>query len=266
VLLHPHYESYLWACFLWAYEASGDELFYRRARAAIARVVDAGPDNWQWTNGLAQERARLLLPLAWLVRVRDTAEHRGWLRDTALGLITLQDSCGAIREELGEASRGSYPPPASNEDYGKHEAALIQANGDPVADLLYTTNVAFLGLHEAAAATDESLYQDAADLLAAFLCRCQVRSDRRPELNGAWFRAFDFGRWEPWGSDADAGWGAWAVESGWTQGWITTVLALRQRRSSLWDLATASGVGDPLRHHRETMIPEAIVAHVDGMG
>ena len=265
VLLHPHYESYLWACFLWAYEASGDELFYRRARAAIVRIVDAGPDNWQWTNGLAQERARMLLPLAWLVRARDTPEHRRWLHDTAVGVIALQDSCGAIGEELGDWVRGSYPPPASNEDYGKHEASLIQVNGDPVADLLYTTNFAFLGLHEAAAATGDSLYRDAADQLAAFLCRCQVRSDRRPELDGAWFRAFDFGRWEHWGSDADAGWGAWAVESGWTQGWITTVLALRQRQSSLWDLATASGVGDHLRHHRQIMIPEAIVAQVDGI-
>ncbi len=266
VLLHPHYESYLWACFLWAYERSGDELFYQRALAAITRVVAAGPDGWRWTNGLAQERARMLLPLAWLVRVRDTPEHRRWLRDTAAGLIALQDSCGAIREELGDPATGNYPPPVSNEDYGKHEAALIQANGDAVADLLYTTNFAFLGLHEAAAATGESMFQDAADRLADFLCRCQVRSDRRPELDGAWFRAFDFGRWEPWGSDADAGWGAWAVESGWTQGWITTVLALRQRRSSLWDLATATGVGDHIRRLREGMIPPAVVTDVDTSG
>jgi hypothetical protein len=266
VMLHPHYECYLWACFLWAYEASGDRLFYRRALAAITRVMEAGPDNWQWTNGLAQERARMLLPLAWLVRVDDTAEHRRWLRNTAAGMIALQDDCGAIGEELGDPSRGNYPPPASNEDYGKHEAALIQANGDPVADLLYTTNFAFLGLHEAAAATGEALFQDAADRLADFLCRCQVRSEERPEIDGAWFRAFDFSRWEPWGSDADAGWGAWAVESGWTQGWITTVLALRQQRSSLWDLATVCGVGDHLRHHRPKMIPDGIVADVERMG
>ena len=36
---------------------------------------------------------------------------------------------------------------------GTFEAPLNQENSDPVSDLLYTTNFAFLGLHEAAAAT-----------------------------------------------------------------------------------------------------------------
>jgi hypothetical protein len=264
VLLHPHYEAYLWACFLWAGAQSGDALFQRRAVEAIRRVMEAGPESWRWTNGLAQERARMLLPLAWLVRVADTGQHRDWLRSTATGLLALQDPSGAIHEELGDASLGSYPPPPSNEAYGEHEAALIQANGDPVADLLYTTNFAFLGLHEAAAATGEALYADAADRLAGFLCRCQSRSTARPELDGAWFRAFDTRRWEAWGSNADAGWGAWAVESGWTQGWITSVLALRRRRVSLWELASRTGVGDALRRHREAMIPAAVVRDVDG--
>ena len=47
-----------------------------------------------------------------------------------------------------------------------------------------------------------------------------------PQLDGAWFRAFDFKRWEHWGANADAGWGVWCVETGWTQGWITTALAM----------------------------------------
>jgi hypothetical protein len=29
----------------------------------------------------------------------------------------------------------------------------------------------------------------------------QVRSEGRPELDGAWFRAFDFKRWEYWASN-----------------------------------------------------------------
>lgn len=256
VLLHPHYEAYLWACFLWAHERSGEILFYERAHEAIRRVVEAGPASWKWTNGLSQERARMLLPLAWLVRVRDTEEHRRWLRDTAAGLLALQDDCGAIHEELGDPALGSYPPPRSNEDYGLHEASLIQANGDPVADLLYTTNFAFLGLHEAQAATGEALYGDAADRLAAFLVRCQASSQRRPDLDGAWFRAFDTRRWEAWGCDADAGWGAWAVESGWTQGWITALLGMRRRRLSLWDLVTRTEVGAHLRAQRHLMLDD----------
>ena len=40
-------------------------------------------------------------------------------------------------------------------------------------------------------------------------------------------RAFDFEKWEAWASDADIGWGAWSVETGWTQSWITTTLGMR---------------------------------------
>jgi hypothetical protein len=213
-------------------------------------------DGWRWTNGLAQEKARMLLPLAWLVRVRDTAEHRAWLRRVFEGIAALQEPCGAIREELGLPGMGSYPPPASNDAYGGNEASLIQQNGDPVSDLLYTTNFAFLGLHEAAAATGDPEIAAVEDRLARFLCRIQVRSEAQPALDGGWFRAFDFRRWEHWGSNADAGWGAWAIESGWTQGWITSVLAMRQMDTSLWDLTAGSDIARHFEECRRRMLPQ----------
>lgn len=256
VRLSPHFEAYLWACFLWAYEHTGDELLYERTIRAIRKTMQNYPDGWRWTNGLAQEKARMLLPLAWLVRVKDTPEHRGWLRQVAEGLISLQDECGAIREELGKAGMGAYPPPPSNESYGGHEASLIQKNGDPVADLLYTTNFAFLGLHEAAAATGDEFYIEAEDKLAEFLCRIQVRSEKHPEFDGAWFRGFDFQRWQYWASDADAGWGAWCAITGWTHPWITSVLALRQEGTSFWDMTADPTFVDEYKKLRPVMLPE----------
>ncbi len=238
----PHYEAYLWACFLWAYARTGYEPFLDSAAAGIRATMAAYPAQWHWTNGIQQERARMLLPLAWLVRVRDTAEHRDWLRFMAQELLAGQDACGAIREELGDLAMGDYGPPKTNADYGLHEATLIQANGDPLSDLLYTTNFAFLGLHEAAAIAGDARIGAAAHRLAQFLCRIQARSESHPELDGAWFRAFDYRRWDYWGSNADAGWGAWSVESGWTQAWITSVLAMRQMKTSLWDLTADSRV------------------------
>jgi len=56
----------------------------------------------------------------------------------------------------------------SNEEYGEKEASLISRNGDPIADMLYTGAFAFLGLHEAAAATGEPLYAKSAGKLAGF--------------------------------------------------------------------------------------------------
>ena len=66
---------------------------------------------------------------------------------------------------MARREKALFAPPKSNEAYGKDEAPLIQQNGDPLADLLYTTNFAFLGLHEAAAATGDAFYADAEDKL-----------------------------------------------------------------------------------------------------
>jgi hypothetical protein len=187
----------------------------------------------------------MLLPLAFLVRIEDTPQHRGWLNRMAGDLLDRQEAraggmqpCGAIQERLGPLEGGQYAPPRSNEEYGTTEASLIQANGDPACDLLYTTNYAFLGLHEAAAATGEDRLREAADRLAGFLCRIQVRSEAHPYLDGAWMRGFDYERWEHWGSSADAGWGAWSIESGWTNTWIAAVLAMRRSGRSLFDLTS----------------------------
>ena len=253
----PHYEAYLWACFLWAYHQTGFEPFLERTKTALRMTMQAYPDEWKWTNGLQQERARMLLPLAWLVRIEDTPEHRQWLRRIADGLLALQDPCGAIREELGPAGLGSYEPPDSNEAYGTNEAPLIQENSDALCDLLYTTNFAFLGLHEAAATTGDPYYRQAEDRLAEFLCRVQIRSEAHPELDGGWFRAFDFERWEYWASDADLGWGAWSIESGWTCGWITSVFGMRHLNSSLWDITAESTIERHFPELRAVMVGDA---------
>lgn len=242
----PHFECYLWACYLWAYDKTGDELFLDRAKKGIYKMMELYPDGWRWTNGLAQEKARMILPLSWLVRVENTDENRKMLFQVVNDFLELQASCGAIREELGAIEMGKYPPPQSNEAYGTTEASLIAQNGDPVSDLLYTTNFAFLGLHEAIHATGDERIKQATDKLAEFLCRIQVKSDDHPELDGGWMRAFDYERFEHWGSNADHGWGAWAIETGWTQGWIASILALREMDVSIWDLTKDSKIA---RYH-----------------
>jgi hypothetical protein len=252
----PHYEAYLWACFLLAYRQTGFKPFLDRVKTALRMTIAAYPQHWRWTNGIQQERARILLPLAWLVRTEDTPEHRGWLKKMALEMLAHQDACGAIREELGPAGRGAAAPPASNERYGTAEATLIQQNGDPLADLLYTCNFAMIGLHEAAAATGEAFYRQAADRLTRFLCRIQARSESHPEFDGAWYRAFDYRRWEYWASNSDIGWGAWSIEAGWTQPWITAALALRQLNTSFWNLTERVRIGRHAEKLRRQMLPD----------
>lgn len=252
----PHYESWLWATYLWLYDKTGYAPLLERTKRAIKSTMDAYPNEWHWTNGLQQERARMLLPLAWLVRVEDVPEHRHWVQRIAEDLLAHQDKSGAIQEQLGSAGYGKYGPPASNAEYGTTEAPLIQKNSDSVADMLYTSNFAFLSLHEAAAATGDPALISARDLLREFLIRIQVTAPAHPELDGAWFRAFDFKRWEYWASNADLGWGAWAVESGWTQSWIPSVLALIELDTSLWDLTESSAIDRHFETYQQLMLPE----------
>jgi len=89
----PHFESYLWACYLWAYARTGEEEFLVKARTGIGMMMEVFPAEWRWNDNI--ERARMLLCLAWLTRVEDTEEHRHWVHQVADDLIGIQDPCGA---------------------------------------------------------------------------------------------------------------------------------------------------------------------------
>ncbi len=237
----PHFESYLWACYLWAYQQTHYKPFLDKTKIGIRMTMDVYPQGWRWQDSV--ERSRMILCLAWLVRLEDTPEHRGWLSSVAGDLLTLQQPCGAIAEHLNDTGgAGHYWAPKSNEAYGTSETPLIQQNGDTAADQLYTTGFALIGLHEAYAATDDPMYKKAEDKLAEFLCRIQVKSAKHPYLNGAWMRAFDYGRWDYWASSGDLGWGAWSIESGWGNAWTGTVLGLRLKGTSFWDMTSHSQV------------------------
>jgi hypothetical protein len=239
VYMAPHFEAYLWACNIWAYGLTGYQGFLHPTIDAIRSTMAAYP-RWQWTNGLSQEIARMLLPLAFLVRIDDSPEYRAWLEKMLQELLNLMQPCGAITERLGLPGYGRYSAPKSNAAYGSREASVVQNNGDPACDLLYTMNFAFLGIHEAAAALQQDSVSALEDKMADFLCRIQVHAPAHDYLDGAWMRSFDYDLWEYWGSSADAGWGAWAVETGWTNSWIATVLAMRARGESLFDLGMAA--------------------------
>ncbi len=252
---HPHYESWMWACYLWLYSKTGYTPLLEKTEKAIKMTIEAYPDKWRWTNGIQQERARMTLPLAWLVRVDDTPVHRQWLDMMVVKLIENQKPCGAIIEELGDARMGDYGR-STNEDYGKREATLIFRNGDPVSDMLYTTNFAIFSLNEAACVTNNPVYFEAVNKLAEFLVRIQVSSKKDTALDGAWFRAFDFEKWDYWASNADAGWGVWGTHSGWTQSTIISTLAMITMHQNFWDLTQSSKIKSEMPNVLNQMLKE----------
>jgi hypothetical protein len=187
------------------------------------------------------------------VRLEDTPEHRGWLMTVATDLLQWQDPSGVIQEKRGGAENTGFQIAKSNEEYGTGETPLIQNVGDPATDQLYTTGFALLGLHEAFAATGDAKLKAAEDKLAHFLCRIQVRSDKFKYLDGAWFRAFDYKRWDYWASSGDVGWGVWCVEAGWGQAWIAATLSLRDRQTTFWDMTAGSKIKAQLPQVRNLM-------------
>lgn len=232
----PHFESWMQACFIWLYDKTGYEPFLEKAKTGIRIIMESYPETWRWTNGLQQERARMILPLAWLVRVENTEEHMSWLTTVVDDLLKFQQPNGALIEIMGDdQSLASYGRTTSNASYGTTEAPLIFENGDPVADMLYTSNFALFTLNEAAQSTGNMRYTKAVDDLSGFLTRIQVNSETHPDLDGAWFRGFDFGRWDYWASNADSGWGAWCTLSGWVQSWIVATKVLIEEKNSFWD-------------------------------
>lgn len=250
----PHYQAYLWAVYLWAYRLCGEEELLEKAKTAIGMCMEQYPDGWRWTNSLTAEMSRMLLPLAFLVQVEDTPTHRAWLELICRDVLKQLQPCGAFRDLMGNLKNGCYPPPQSNESYGTSEASLIQQNGDPATDLLYAANWAFIGLHEAAIALSSKELKEAEDQMADFFCRIQTRSTLHPNLSGCWMRSFDYEKWEYWGSSADAGWGAWSVESGWTNAWILATFELRQENASLMNISFAPQVGSLARRIYHEML------------
>ena len=248
----PHMQCYLWCTYLWLYDKTRFKPFLERSRKGIGMMMKAYP-NWRLeANRVEQERCRMLLPLAWLVRVDDTPEHRAWLDTIAQYIIGIQDKSGAIPQIPGKIV-------TTNNGYGTGECAMAHQAGDPVTDALYSINFAFLGMTEAAAAAGNSSYKKSAEQMADFFIRTQTQSEKHHELDGTWYRGFDFNKWDYWGSDGDAGWGVWSNEIGWTHSWITATLAMHEMKTNFWELSSGSKITTKFDHYRKLMLPDKVI-------
>ena len=224
---HPHYQAFHWALNCQLYALSGDRRFLDSAIAAMQEANKCFPD-FYWQNGATGDWCRILLPYAMLVEVDDTPEHRQWLDKVVKFFISKINRFNTVPELMGKVELGHYPAPSCNADHGRGESALVQFNGDPACDLLYSVNYGFIGLHEAYMATGNPGYKAALDGMAEFFCRIQAASTGQSYIDGAWLRGFDYELWEFFGSASDSGWGPWCVETGWTNAWIASTLALRK--------------------------------------
>ena len=250
----PQREGWIWATYLWLYDKTQYEPLLVQARKALELTMDNYPKYWRCSlYEMQMERGRILLPLAWLVRVDDTPEHRRWLYQIVDDMTARMDASGAIQEELIATSM------TSNEDYGTNETSILHRDGDPCVDVFYSFAPAYVGMHEAAAATGDKRLAELADRMTEFLVRIQLRSEDHKDLDGGWVRAFDYDNWEHWGGNGDTGWGAWCSETGWLQSHVVSTLAARKLKTSLWEMTLNSkaAVHFP-RYRREMEIDKAV--------
>ena len=253
IYYNPHLEAFIWTTYFWLYDKTGFEPLLERARTGARMMMEAHP-NWHLeANRYEQERCRMLLPLAWLVRADDTPQHRAYLDTVAQYIIEHQDPSGAIGQVPGHVV-------TANSGYGTGECAIVHETGDPSTDALYSINFAFIGMHEAAAATGNPAYAASAKKMADFFIRTQTQSQTHPELDGTWYRGFDYKKWDYWGSDGDHGWGIWTNEIGWTHSWIATTLALGQMKTSLWDVSKNSKIARHFEKYRKIMLPDDVLS------
>lgn len=90
----PHYQAQMWSAWLLAWARTKYEPFYTRAAAGIAATMAAGyPSAWRWTEYISEERGRLLLAVAWLVRADVARGQRVASHDSWLEQLTGDESC-----------------------------------------------------------------------------------------------------------------------------------------------------------------------------
>ena len=239
---NPHFIAQMWALFFAAYRVTGISLFRQQALKGLGTYMTESfdPGKVFATESITEELSRLMLPLAWRIRVQDTPANRDDLRRVWAALnATWVPGVGVPTCTMSPFGQ-MCPPCSSNACYGNGERSVCQESGDPASDVLYESNFLLNNLIEAFAATGEAEYSAAAEQLSRYVARIQVKSDRFPHYSGTWFRAFDFHRWEVFGSSADWGWPAFGIETGWTVTWLTAGLGLRELKiESMWDLMTS---------------------------
>lgn len=202
-----HYNAYYHAALLLAYKYGGNPRYLDVGRRGLETLMSAYPDTCR-EQSETEEMCRLVLPLAILCDVTREDIHREMLYRVVRDLVNHKHPSGGFCEwDTG------YKASCSRESTG--ECSLLTENGDPVADLLYSTNWLPMGFAYAYYATGDEWFKELWREVVGFCIRAQVWSEE-PLLNGSWCRAFDMDMREAYACPHDVGWAACAVESGWT--------------------------------------------------
>lgn len=147
-----HYNAYYHAALLLAGRASGKRQYTEVAQKGLERMMELYPETAR-EQSETEEMCRLILPLAVLYQSTGEEKHRQMLYRVAEDLQKVRHPFGGYREwDTG------YRAAFSRES--REECSVLTENGDPVADLLYSSNWLPMGFAFAYEATGDRWFHE----------------------------------------------------------------------------------------------------------
>lgn len=212
---HPHSGGCVLSAWLYTYGITGDRSYLELALPMLQKMVEGFPKIPRYIISKTCESARFLLPLALACAYSPDPFFKKALREQADYLRSRTDRCGAIQEEGSNIG--------GNVEGG--DLGLTYDADEKISDQLYCTSFAAMNFWIAYKATGERAYLEDFVRTADYLVRIQVESPDAM-IDGGWMRGFDYSLWEYYGSNADQGWNAYCLETGWTNAIIDMALGL----------------------------------------
>ncbi|WP_010281372.1 hypothetical protein [Bacillus timonensis] len=222
--MNPHFEAIVHAAFIQAYFVSKDDAFLQTAYQGTLTLLENKRD-LKFMYSKTAGYSRFLLSLAQMYAVtKDEIILKG-LQEVLEYLTNHQHDLGGIEES-------DNPEP---DRYGTEDTGVFRMNGEGIADQLYTNNFLLMNSWEAWKATGDPKVKELHEKLVQFLASIQITSSKK-EFDGGWMRSFHLESGEYFGNNGDTGWGAYVIESGWTNAIILSSLILKELDQSLLDL------------------------------
>jgi hypothetical protein len=191
--------------------AAGDTGMIRLAASGVADYMRQYP-RLRVEHSQTADLAKLLMAAAAIYRATSDPRHLEYLKTLVGFLAEIQDETGGIPERDLHQRRARFV--RRNEQYGQMEASVYVDNANRITDQLYSSGFVAIALHMALKTGGAPNAGPVLERLLDYLVTIQVESSN-PQTDGAWLRAYDMGLHEYFGSNGDAGWGAYCIETGW---------------------------------------------------
>jgi hypothetical protein len=221
--MNPHFQSIAHAAFLQAYLVSNDRAYLDTALKGTMYMLEH-PEELEFMYSKTSGLSRFLLGLSQVYALTKD-------ENVKLGMYKVLGYLEKHMNESGGIEEADNPAP---ERYGTEDTGVFLFNGEGIADQLYTNNFLAMNIWEAWKATGDPRVLSFYKKISAFLADIQIQADDNL-IDGGWMRSYHFASKEYFGNNGDTGWGPYCIESGWTNGVITSGLLLSLLNVSLLD-------------------------------